>query len=193
MNKILFVDTETTGLDPKINGIHQIAGQIVISGKVVEEFDFKFRPLPTEKVEPAALAVSGLIADDIANRPTDSKTVYAKFDAMLATHVNRYDKNDKFIIAGYNCGFDAGFINEWFRKHKNIYFFGLCHGGAYLDGLNLALLLEIKSGGRVFVPDRKLATVAKTLGIELEEAHDALADIRATRQVIRELWTRLGL
>jgi len=193
MNKIFFVDTETTGLDPKINGIHQIAGQIIIDGKMVAEIDYKFKPLPTEKIEPEALAVSGLTIEEVMARPLDSFTVYKKVDALLATHVNRYDKHDKMVIAGYNCNFDAGFINEWFQKHRNKYFFGLCHGGAYLDGLNMALLLEIKTGKRIFIPDRKLKTVAQALGIPLDNAHDALADIQATRDVIKTLWKRLGL
>jgi len=193
MKKILFVDTETTGLDPKINGIHQIAAQIVVDGKMEMEFDFKFRPLDTEKIEPEALAVSGLTVEEVMARPLSSKDVYKKIDSILCQFVNKYDKHDKMVISGYNCNFDAQFLSEWYKKHNNKYFFGLCHGGAYLDGLTMALLLEIKKGEKVFFPDRKLGTVAKHLGVQLDDAHDALADIIATRDVIRSLWRELGL
>jgi len=38
-----------------------------------------------------------------------------------------------------------------------------------------------------YLPDRKLGTVAKHLGVTLDNAHDALADIKATRQVAAKL------
>ena len=50
-------------------------------------------------------------------------------------------------------------------------------------------MAELKVGERMFTPNRKLGTVAKTLGVNLDNAHDALADIRATREVINILWS----
>lgn len=188
MNKILFVDTETTGLDSMTNGIHQVAGIIVINGQEVEEFDLKFKPIPTEIVEDDALKVSGLSVNDVNSRKMESREGYSKFNKTMCKYIDRYNKEDKAIIAGYNCNFDAQFMCDWYKKHGNPYFFGLFHGGAYLDGLNLALLAEIKARKKLFYPDRKLATVASTLGVELNNAHDALADIRATRDVIKILW-----
>lgn len=188
MNKFLFVDTETTGLVSDFHGIHQIAGMLIIDRKVEWEFDFKFRPLPIEMVDEKALEVSGLTYSDISSRERDSASVYEEFNSTMTKYINKYDKQDKAIIAGYNCHFDAGFLNDWYKKHGNKYFFGLFHGGAYLDGLGLAVQAEIKKGRRLFLPDRKLGTVAKALGVELDGAHDALNDIRATRKVINILW-----
>jgi len=188
LNKILFVDTETVGLDPLVNGIHQVAGILVIDGQVVDEFDLKFKTIPGEIVQEEALAVSNLTYADLQEREMESKEAYAIFNKKITRHVDKFNKHDKAIIAGYNCNFDAQFMCEWYKKHGNKYFFGLFHGGAYLDGLNLALLAELKAKKKLFLPDRKLGTVAKTLGIDLENAHDALADIRATRKVITKLW-----
>ncbi len=188
MNKILFVDTETTGLISDFHGIHQMAGILIVDKVVVQEFDYKFKPLDKEMVDEEALKVSGLTWSDIQARDLSSRDVYKQFNSMMTKYVDKYDKNDKCIIAGYNCNFDADFMNEWYKKHGNKFFFGLFHGGAYLDGLNLALLAEIRAGRRLFTPDRKLGTVAKTLGVKLEGAHDALNDIRATREVVNKLW-----
>lgn len=188
MNKILFLDAETTGLNSLTNGMHQIAGIIVINGVVKEEFNFQFKPMGIERVEADALAVSNLTIDEVMARTITSEETYYKVDKLLCKHVNKFDKKDKFVFAGYNCPFDVGFMNDWYLKNGNKYFFGLCHGGAYLDGLNLALLAELKAKKRLFNPDRKLGTVAKTLGVNLDNAHDALADIRATREVIKKLW-----
>ncbi len=191
MKKFLFTDTETTGLDSKINGVHQVAGILVIEGEIVEKFDLKFRPMDAEKVDIEALQVSGLTEKEVAKRDMSSVEAYRDFNKKMTKHINKYDREDKAIIAGYNCPFDAQFLNDWYAKNGNKYFFGLFHGGAYLDGLNLAMQLEIKSGKRLFRPNRKLDTVAKALGVKLDNAHDALADIEATREVINILWRKV--
>jgi DNA polymerase-3 subunit epsilon len=191
MRKFLWLDCETTGLDPKINDIHQIAGQMVIDGITVDEFDLKFQPNNWDTVQPEALAVSGLTIDDLRARTMTSKAAYKELNTRMCKRVNKYDNTDKFVFCAYNANFDAQFTNEWFNKHGNKYFFGLCHGGAYFDPLNLALLVEMKAGKKLFMPNRKLATVAAYYGVVLDNAHDALADIRATREVGKILWSVL--
>lgn len=188
MRKFLWLDVETTGLDPKANTVHQVAGQIVINGRTEEEFNLQMVPMATKKVEKEALAVSSLTIEEVNNRDLLSTEAYEQFNNMLCQYVDKYNKNDKFVFCAYNAGFDAGFMNEWYMDNGNQYFFGLCHGGAYIDPLQMALLAEIKAGKRLFLPNRKLATVAKALGVKLDNAHDALADIVATREVFKKLW-----
>ena len=50
MKKLLYFDTETTGLDPVRNGIIQIAGIIVIDGEVKEEFNIKMQPHENDEI-----------------------------------------------------------------------------------------------------------------------------------------------
>lgn len=191
MNKFLWIDVETGGLDPRINGPHQIAGEIVIDGVTVDDFNLEFQCHPNDIVEQEALDVSGLTIAAVAARTMTSTQAYTELNNRLCRYVNKYDKLDKFVFCAYNANFDSEMVNEWFKKHGNKYFFGLCHGGAYFDPLNLALMVEMKLGKKIFVPNRKLETVAKYLGITLDNAHDALADIQATREVGKKLWSML--
>ena len=69
MTKIMYYDLETTGLQPLVNGIHQIAGIIEINGKVVEEFNINMRPAEFHIIEPKALETSNLTVEDIMNNP----------------------------------------------------------------------------------------------------------------------------
>ena len=188
MNKVLWVDTETTGLNPAKCTVHQVAGMIMVDGKLQEEFNLMFRPAEGAVVEKGALQVSGLTLEDVNSRDLSSFDAYTIFDNLLCTYVNKFSKEDKFVLAAYNANFDAGFLNAWYNTHGNKYFFGLCQGGAYLDPLQMALLLEIKEGEKIFRPDRKLVTVAKHYGVKLDNAHDALADIKATRGVCAKIW-----
>ena len=48
--KLIYLDTETTGFDPKVNGLLQLAGCIQIDAKVVEKFDWKMKPVNDDVV-----------------------------------------------------------------------------------------------------------------------------------------------
>lgn len=197
MDKFLWADTETTGLDPVINALHQVAGELIIKGISVEEFDLKFQPRDGAVIEPDAL--SKTFPDmpfeeakaELMARPMSSKDAYLEFNKMLCRHIDKYNKFDKAVFCAYNAHFDAQMINGWYNSHGNKYFFGLCHGGAYIDPLQMALMYEMKMGKQIFFPNRKLETVAKALGVSLEKAHDALHDIRATREVATILWKNI--
>lgn len=197
MRKYLWVDVETTGLDPKINAPHQVAGEVVIDGISVETFNLKFCPREGAVIEPEALLKTfpdltpKQAVDKVMSRKMLSKNAYSEFNYMMTRRVNKYDKDDKMVFCAYNAHFDAQFISDWYKGHGNKYFFGLCHGGAYFDPLTLALLVEMKAGKRIFKPNRKLATVCAHFGVDLSKAHDAEFDIKATREVGQILWKRL--
>ena len=56
--KIAYIDVETTGLDPKVNGIYQIGGIIEIDGEAVNEFGILMQPHEDDEVDPKALALA---------------------------------------------------------------------------------------------------------------------------------------
>jgi DNA polymerase-3 subunit epsilon len=43
MKKLLYLDLETTGLDPKTNSIHEIGAIVEIDGFVAGEFEIKLK------------------------------------------------------------------------------------------------------------------------------------------------------
>ena len=57
--KKFFYDLETTGVDHRRNGIHQLAGCIEIDGEIVESFNFKVAPNPKAIIEEEVLKVGG--------------------------------------------------------------------------------------------------------------------------------------
>ena len=180
--KLLFLDTETTGLDPVKNGIHQVSGIIEIDGVVKDEFDFKFKPIEKiEMVNADSLKVSGLTIEDLRARTMTSAEAYKQLLSIFQKHVDRYNKADKFHMVGQNTKFDYDFIMEWFRKHGNQY------GYAYIfyhliDIISTTAIF--KCAGKISVQDMKLATVASFFGIPLV-AHDAAQDIRVTREIFK--------
>ena len=189
MNKYFWFDCETTGTDPRVNEIIQIAGQVVIDNIIVDEFNIKMRPNKWDSVEAKALEVNGITVEELKEYP-DRKIGYTKILNLLDKHINKFDKTDKMVPSGYNVGFDIDFLLEEFRKNKNNFLFSYLHGAKF-DVLVMALMLEIKEKRQIFIPNRKLTTVAEVLGCPFEDAHDAMADIVGTRRVAGELWRRL--
>jgi len=179
LSKILYLDVETTGLDPIKHDIVQIAGIVEIDGEIKEEFDFKCCPVCSKNSDPRALEVHKYTLEEIKNfQPYQS--VYDALISLFDKYINKYNKADKFIPAGYNIDFDVRFLFEFFKKNGNPY----C--GAYLDyhkidPMPVLMMLDLK--GTLKLKGFKLTDVCDQLGIQLELAHNALSDIRSTREL----------
>jgi DNA polymerase III subunit epsilon len=182
MIKKIFYDLETTGLDPVINGVHQLSGCIEIDGNVAEYFNFKMKPFPTDEVEQKALDVGGVTIENLASYP-EPQEVYKKFLTLMGKYVNKFDKKDKFFLYGYNNRkFDDNFLRSWFDKMGDKYFGSwFCQWTSDIMVLAVEHLLE----DILEMENFKLMTVAKHMGIEIDEtkAHDAVYDIDITRQL----------
>lgn len=180
--KILFFDLETTGTNPGKNGIHQISGEIVIDGVSKEKFDFKVRPNPAALVEQSALDVAGVTAEQILQYPPMNE-VYHLFVVMLGKYVDKFNKKDKFFLAGYNnASFDNQFLRGFFLQNGDNYF-GSWFWSNSIDVMVLATVHLLNE--REQMENFKLATVAKQLGIEVsdESLHDAFYDIYLTKAI----------
>lgn len=185
MDKLLWVDVESTGLDPKKQDIIQIAGLVEINHQIVEEISFRCQPFDYSAIEMSALEVNHVTVDDL-KKLESPKVVYTKLMTVLDKYVDRYNKKDKFIFAGYNVGFDIAMMQNFFLKNGNNYF------GSYCDYHKLdvaAIVLVLEYMGLIRLEGFRLINVAKYLRLttEDENSHDALADIKLTREVFFRL------
>lgn len=179
--KILYLDTETTGLDPKLNDIIQIGGIFERDGVVVEEFDIKMQPLNYENISQDALNTNGFTIEQIKTFQTQ-KQGYEEFKKKISTFVDRYDKNDKMSLVGQNCRYDIDMTIGLFEKaeRKGLFFayFDLTH---YFDVMSICKAL--KHMGHIDVPKCNLEELAKYFGVVNNKAHDALEDVKVTKQI----------
>ena len=180
--KILFLDLETTGTSVYSDGIHQISGIIIINGEIKEKFDFKVRPHDGATISTEALAVAHVTLEEVMAYPPMSE-VYYKIISILEKYVSKYDKTDKFHIAGYNIGpFDIPFFRRWFSLNGDK-FFGSWFWPNCLDVMVLAT--PALAGQRHLMPNFKQGTVAQYLGIKIDEnkLHDALYDVEVCKSI----------
>jgi len=180
--KVLYFDTETTGTDPNRNAIIQLSGMIEIDGEIVETFNYKMKPLPSEEIDPRAMEIHGMTVEEVSTYP-DSLIVLREFLELLGRYCNKFDKNDKFHPAGYNVKFDLEMIHAFARKRGEM-FLGSFLSWVPIDGMPLVHYLVTRSDFKL--PDYKLKTVCDHFGISIQ-AHDAMSDIQATRELILKL------
>lgn len=182
MVKKIWLDIETTGVDFDKCAITQLAGIIEKDGEVVYEFDLRMKPFEGAEISAQALRVTNTSYDEMMTWP-DPAEVLDEFIMILASHVDRMVKSDNFTIAAYNGHFDVQFISKWFERHNKKFFAYLNYH--YMDPLALIRIIRWEGGANL--ESYKLSSVYKALFNESFDAHDALADIRATRRIYEEL------
>lgn len=111
--------------------------------------------------------------------------IYKQFTDMLGKYVDKFDKQDKFFLCGYNITqFDNQFLRAWFVQNSDNYF-GSWFWSNSVDVMVLATqyLLSVRPAMENF----KLMTVAKELGIVIEEEklHDAQYDNYLTYEIYK--------
>lgn len=187
--RFMWIDTETTGIDPSDSAAFQVACVLVDNGQLICERCFFLNPLSeTIKYHEGAGSVHGYSEEQIKAFPPEIEQV-PKITAFFAEARELWEKDgsktEKMIIAGYNVGFDIGHIKALLERNGY-------RLEDYFINVIADVFLQVKKAGvqkaLPYLPDRKLGTVAKHLGVSLENAHDALADIEATREVAKRLY-----
>ena len=177
----LWLDGETTGLDSLRNDIVQLACVAVVGG--VEQpvtFNQYCQAIDWNEIDPGALAVNGLTVDFLKKQQTPQAMV-----SNLVLFAKQF--NCRFIIAGYNVGFDKDFIAALFKKVGREADFLELFTGDIRDTMKRAKQLKAQLG----TTNIKLATLAEHFKIPIN-AHDALSDIQATIKVDKILSDMLG-
>jgi len=175
---LVFVDIETTGLDPRIQEIIEISvirvKQLWQSGEKpqfqeVAEWSAKIRPQNMAVADPAALKVNGYI-------PSDWKHAIPLKDALEQF----VEKTEGAIMVSHNVAFDAGFLDE------NLARLGLPNKMHYhrLDTVSMAFAVLHSTPD---VSRYSLVELCKYFNIPIEHAHSALPDARADFELFKKL------
>lgn len=185
--KLLFFDLETTGTDPQVNGVYEISGAIVIDRKVVEKFEFKVRPHKLTTIDPEAFKVRKDIDVKAIKKYPKPKKVHKLLEEILGKYVDKFDKKDKYFLAGYNnAKFDNEFLRSWFLDCEDKYY-GSWFWSNPIDVMVLATWKLMDK--RHNMVDFKLHTVAKEFGIKVNEKklHSSLYDALLTYDIFDRL------
>lgn len=179
-SKLAWLDCETTGLDPVKNDIWELACVIDIDGVVEYEEVFKIRPFCLDNLDPEALKITRITPEELGKFELTTLDVVAKLKSIWSRYIDKYNRDDKFIVGGYYVSFDLQFLREMFKKAGDQYGIGSWMFTPLLEVSTLIAQHVARFDLRL--PNYKLATVCNHYGIDIE-AHEALSDIQATREL----------
>lgn len=168
---LIFIDTETTGLDCDIHEIIEI-GAIVYNKKddlVKETFSFKAAPVCIGTASERALELNGY---------RKNPSLYSG-DIRLGI-VDLNNMLEDRVIIGQNVRFDLRFLDKYFKKfnikpkltfgHRYVELMGLCWPVVYNENLT----------------GNGLSDLCKFFKIQTDEMHSALADCKYSLDVYRK-------
>lgn len=182
--KVFWFDVETGGLDEKKNPILQLAYVIEIDGQRMAFGEFKSKGFKGCEINDKALAVNGLTLFQVSTYPPEIE-MFDGLIGVLSAYVDRYDKTDKFVLAGYNVRFDERFLRALWERHGDKYF-GAWFAFNTIDPSNVVRFMQY-AGKIPELAQMRLTDVAKLLEVEQPNAHDALVDIEMTIAVNNKL------
>ena len=183
MNRLLFVDVETTGFDPAKNEIISFAA---IEAQITRPQAGSWPQLepgrawelhshPINGIEEGAQEVNGYTHDKWEARGAVSREDFAK---QVIGFIDSLDERP--IIVGHNVGFDLGFLRALGVKG---YLRQICT-------MQMSEIHDVLLGGE---SRRSLVALCARLGISHPNPHDAMADVQATLKLFRALSTNLAL
>lgn len=187
--KLIFFDLETSGLDPKVHAIIQIAAMAVdISNgwQVLEEFERKVL-FQVANASPEALEINSYDQETWEREAIHPRQAVGEFSAFLKRHatVAKISKRGSAYsvaqLAAHHAQFDAEFLQTWYKRLDEF----LPANYFVMDTLQMALQRQVLDG--VEYADLKLITLCRHHGIALEQEHDALADVKLTAALCRLL------
>lgn len=133
-------------------------------------------------IEQEALNVAGVTENRLCSM--NRWRWYIRSSLDCSESVDKFKRNDKFYLAGYNnAPFDNQFLRAWFVQN-NDKFFGSWFWSNSIDVMVMATQYLIDK--RPEMENFKLSTVAKYCGIDVEadSLHDALYDITLTMKSV---------
>lgn len=177
MQNTIFIDTETTGLDTSRCGITQLSCILEVNGEV-KEFNRYIKPFDGASITQEALNITKRTMEEL-NTFESEVVVFRDFVDFLDEHINKFDKNDKLNVVGYNIEFDINILSALFKRRGNDYMWSYFKRPVCLFK-GIALLQHM--GVVEPTHNQKLSTMCEKFYIPID-AHDSLEDIRATREL----------
>jgi len=159
--ELVAIDLETTGLDPSRDSIIEVAAVRFREGKIIDTFSQLIDP--GVSIPATITHLTGIRAEDVDGKPN-----------IRAVLPEIRDFVGGAPIMAHNISFDAAFLAKQ----------GILESNLRIDTYDLASVLIPRA------PRYNLNSLASQIGIELENAHRALDDARATALLYWELWNR---
>ncbi len=164
---LVFVDLETTGLNPKEDRVIEVGIVRTSKGVVVETFNTLVNPqMP---ISPMVKAITGIKTHELLKAPTFSEVIHQVAELL-----------SQGIFVAHNVEFDYSFVEEEFARHERSF--------------SLPRLCTVQLS-RALYPDyisHNLDSISQRFNIQIDDRHRAMDDAMATWEFYKLSKTRVG-
>ncbi|WP_289764425.1 3'-5' exonuclease [uncultured Duncaniella sp.] len=150
------------------------------------------------KYEQVALDYSGITMDVLRSQGADIQAIAGEVIAFAKRNTLSGGKQCKPVLIGQNIAFDIGFLQQMMNYAGLVSEFEKTFAGAkdYYGNFQPHYIDTLHMGRLAFAADEevtsyKLELIASRLGVELDDAHDASADVTATLDILGVYASRL--
>jgi len=185
----IIYDTETSGINTTFDQIFQFAAILADDNlQEIDSFSLRCRRLPHIVPSPGALVVTGV-------RPKDIEEAPLSHYEMMSEVCKRFEEWSRSgaVFLGYNSiRFDEVLLRQAYYQNLLPLYQTNTRGNVRADVMRMVQACAVYCPNAIAIPlgDKgqavfKLGEVARVNGIDLLNAHEALADTRATMEVAR--------
>lgn len=193
-NNFIIFDFETGGFSPNKNAICSLA-MIAIDGETLQdiaEFECFFKPYDLSLLyDEAAEKITGLSQEILEENGSTLKEIKEQlikfFDIVSQSSVS---KSYKPILVGHNPIFDIGFLQQ-LQKYTGFAFEKFLdskldfHGNYVYTLLDTIQFAHLKYATDPYVKGFKLTECVEREGLDVFNAHSALDDVKATKELFK--------
>ena len=173
------IDTELTGLDKKKDSIVSVGAVKMVGGNIKLGNTFYRLVKPGSEMKAKSVVVHEITPAEVEQKP-EIEMILPEFLSYFGTD----------ILIGHFLPVDLSFINREMKKLFNAYI-----KNAVLDTLQIVAWLRWNSSSGnsdTLIPkDLELYEIARSLGVPVQGAHNALTDAFMTAQVFQRLIPQL--
>ena len=178
-DKILFIDTETGGIDPASHSLLSLALVVWKELEVRASIEILVNDGVLNVTE-KALEINGINLGEHKKKAVSPVLALQQLDQFLDIHFSR---DEKIILGGHNINFDVNFLNVFLTR--NGYNFQQRFSHRFVDTSSILFYLYLT--GKI---KRKLTASQDAFdyfGIPVPGRHTALGDALATAQLFSKL------
>lgn len=192
MNKIIFIDTLTTGMNPERCSIYRLGGICTENGTETIRFEFRMRPFNNARISEQSLWIAGESRSSLLVYKSEADA-FKDFTAFLDTIIDIRNPRDKAYLAGFNApAFDVPFLKEWFHRNGNERF----RDYFYVQSIDTMCLATVTlMNYRSNMPDFHLETAARFMEVtpSVSERYDCILNAKTSLDIYRKFESRCGL
>lgn len=178
-DRLLFIDTETGGLDPGKHSLLSLAMVVWENGEIIDSEEILIND-GLLSVTPEALTVNKIDMENHLRTAVSSSEGMEKILAFIGKH---FAGRGKITLAGHNVHFDVGFLKIFFTRNQRNFSDYFSH--RIIDTSSILHYLYL--AGRTRQKAVSSDDAFKLFEIRVEGRHTALGDAVATAKLFTKL------